>query len=203
MYFEYTVADVENGNVERATAQIEHQDRLVGLLVQTIGERRGGRLVDYSQDVEAGNFTGVLGGLPLRIIKIGGHGDHRVGDLLPHVFGCIVGQTAQDDRRDFLRRILLAVNQEAHGVVGTRNHSVGHVLDLGLHLREAASNEALRRIDGILRIEYRLSLGQLAHQPFARVGKTDHGGSQPASFAVDDHGGLATLHHRDYRIRGS
>ena len=108
MYFEHAVADVQYGNVERAAAQIEYQNGLVGLFVQPVGERRGRRLIDYAQDVQAGNLTGVFGGLPLRIIEIGGHGDHRVGHLFAQVLGCIVGQPAQDHRRDFLRRILLA-----------------------------------------------------------------------------------------------
>ena len=53
---EHAVADLEHGNVERAAAQVEHRDLLVLLLlVEAVGQRRGGRLVDDPQDLEAGD----------------------------------------------------------------------------------------------------------------------------------------------------
>jgi hypothetical protein len=33
-------ADLEHGHVERAAAEVEDEDRLVGLLVEAVGERR-------------------------------------------------------------------------------------------------------------------------------------------------------------------
>ena len=43
---EDAVADVQDGDVEGAAAQVEHGDLLVLLLVEPIGQRRGRRLVD-------------------------------------------------------------------------------------------------------------------------------------------------------------
>ena len=54
------LADVEQGDVEGAAAQVEHEDGLVALLVQGVGERGRGRLVDDPQDLEAGDLTGLL-----------------------------------------------------------------------------------------------------------------------------------------------
>ena len=44
--FEDAVADIEDRDVEGAAAEIEHHDRFVLLLVETVGERRRSRLVD-------------------------------------------------------------------------------------------------------------------------------------------------------------
>ncbi len=45
--------------------------------MQTVGERRGGRLIDEAKNFEPGDFAGVLGGLALRSVEISGHGDDR------------------------------------------------------------------------------------------------------------------------------
>ena len=54
LHLEHAVADLEDGHVERAAAEVEDEDRLVGgLLVEPVRERRRGRLVDDALDVEA------------------------------------------------------------------------------------------------------------------------------------------------------
>jgi len=58
---EDAVADFQDGDVERAAAQVVDGDLLVALLVQAVGEGGGGRLVDDAQDLEAGDLAGVLG----------------------------------------------------------------------------------------------------------------------------------------------
>ena len=71
---------LENGNIERAAAEIVDGDAAALLFVQAVGKRRGGRLVDEAQDFEAGDFAGVLGGLALRVVEIGGDGDDGAVD---------------------------------------------------------------------------------------------------------------------------
>ena len=51
------VADVEDADVERAAAEVEDEHGLVVVLVQAVGQRRGGRLVDDAQDLEAGDLA--------------------------------------------------------------------------------------------------------------------------------------------------
>jgi hypothetical protein len=46
LHLEDAVADLEDRDVERAAAEVVHRDRLVLLLVEAVGERRSGRLVD-------------------------------------------------------------------------------------------------------------------------------------------------------------
>ena len=60
------LADLEQRHVERATAEVEDQDRLLLLaLVQAVREGSGGRLVDDAEHVEPRDLPGLLGGLAL------------------------------------------------------------------------------------------------------------------------------------------
>ena len=52
------------------------------LLVQPVGDSSGGRLVDDTQDIEARDGAGILGGLTLRVIEVGGYSDHSIVDSL-------------------------------------------------------------------------------------------------------------------------
>jgi len=82
---EDTVADVEHGYVEGAATEVKHEDGLIRLLVQAVGQGSGGWLVDDAQHVEAGDLSGVLGRLALGVVEVGGHGDDRVGHLFAQV----------------------------------------------------------------------------------------------------------------------
>ena len=81
LHLEDALAELEHRHVERAAAEVEDEDRLVGaLLVEAVRERRRGRLVDDPEDVQAGDAAGVLRRLALRVVEVRGDGDHRVGD---------------------------------------------------------------------------------------------------------------------------
>ncbi len=55
------LAQLQQRDVERAAAEVEDQDGLLlGALVQAVGERGRGRLVDDPQDVEARDLAGSL-----------------------------------------------------------------------------------------------------------------------------------------------
>jgi hypothetical protein len=65
------VADLEQRDVEGAAAEVEDQDGLLLLaLVEAVGQRGGGRLVDDAQDVQAGDLAGLLGGLALGVGEV-------------------------------------------------------------------------------------------------------------------------------------
>ena len=97
------VADLEDRDVERAAAEVVDGDDLVVLLVEAVGERGRGRLVDDALDLEAGDLAGVLGGLALGVVEVRGDGDDRLGDLLAEVvFGGLL-QLLQDLRGDLGR----------------------------------------------------------------------------------------------------
>jgi hypothetical protein len=83
--FKHPVADLHDGNVEGAAAQIEHGDLLFLFLVQTIGQRCGSGFVDNALDIQSGNPAGILGGLSLAVVEVGRDGNHRIGDRLAQV----------------------------------------------------------------------------------------------------------------------
>ena len=83
---EDALADVEEGDVEGAAAEVEHQDGLVlALLVHAVGQGGRGGLVDDAQDLETGDLARLLGGGALRVVEVGGHGDDGLGDGVARV----------------------------------------------------------------------------------------------------------------------
>ena len=73
--FDDAFAHFQDGYIEGTAAQVEDQDGLILLLIQTVGQRRGGRLVDDAHHFQPGDLAGILGGLALAVVEIGRHGD--------------------------------------------------------------------------------------------------------------------------------
>ncbi len=176
------VADLEQGHVEGAAAEVEDQDGLFLLtLVQAVGEGSGRGLVDDAQDVQAGDLPGFLGGLPLRVLEVGGDGDDGVGDLLTEVGLGVALELHERARADLLGGVLLAV--DLHGPVG--------------------ADVALDRADGAIDVRDRLVLGGLADQHLAVLGERDDRWGGARSLGVGDHYGLAALQHGNDGVGGS
>ncbi len=85
LHLEHALAQLQHRDVEGAAAQVVDRDLLVLLLVEPVGQRGRGGLVDDAQHLEAGDLAGVLGGLALGVVEVGGHGDHRLGHRLAQV----------------------------------------------------------------------------------------------------------------------
>ena len=150
-HLDHVVADLDDGHVERAAAEVVHHDHLRVAVVEPVGERRRCGLVDDAQDVEPRDGAGVLGGLALHVVEIRGHGDDRVGDALVQVALGVLAQLAQDHGGKLLRRECLAVDVRA---------------PIGSHV-------ALHRADGALRVHGGLALRHRAHEAFALFGERD------------------------------
>ncbi len=54
------------------------------LFVETVRNGSGGRLVDDTQHVHAGDGSSVLGRLTLRVVEVGGNCDHSILERLQH-----------------------------------------------------------------------------------------------------------------------
>ena len=78
--FEDTIANLQNGHVERAAPEVKNQNTFVTLFVEAVGQRSRCGLVDDAQHLKASDFSGVLRGLPLGIIEVRRNRDHRLGD---------------------------------------------------------------------------------------------------------------------------
>ena len=173
--------DVQNADVEGAAAQVVAHD-FAGLpLVKAVGTSRRGGLVDNPQDVQSGNQSGVLGRLALCVGKIGGDGDHRVGDSFPDIAFRIRLQLLQDHGGNLLGRITLSVNAET-----------GFAPHIPLDGGKSAGG-----------IGYGLALGGHADKPFAGFGESHDRWCGPAAFRVGNDDGPPVLHKSDAGIRGS
>ena len=73
------LADLEHRDVEGAAAQVVDGDGLVALLVEPVGQRCRGRLVDDPQHVEAGDLAGVLASPAAGVVEVRRNRDHRLG----------------------------------------------------------------------------------------------------------------------------
>jgi len=68
---EDTVVDGEKRNIEGSSSEIVDDDlRFTTLLVETVGDGGGGRLVDDTEDLETGDGSGILGGLTLSVVEV-------------------------------------------------------------------------------------------------------------------------------------
>ena len=198
---EHAVADLEHRHVERAAAEVEDEDRLVGLLVEAVGERGRGRLVDDALDVEAGDAAGVLGRLALVVVEVRGDGDDRGVDGLAEI-GLGVGlQLLQDHRGDLRRRVLLVAGLHARVATGAGDDRVGDDRLLLAHLGLLAAHEALDREDGVGGVGDRLALGHRADEALTRLGEGDDGRRGAATLGVLDDGRLAALEDGHARVR--
>ena len=81
-HFEDTVVDGQDGNIKGTTTEIEHNNVLFILLVETVGNSGSRWLIDNTKNFKSSNSTGIFGGLSLRIIEIGGDGNDGVLDIL-------------------------------------------------------------------------------------------------------------------------
>ena len=162
-------ADLEDRDVECAAAEVVDGDHLLIGLIQPIGESSGGWLVDDAQDVQPSNLSGGLRRLTLRVVEVGGDGDHGLGHLVAEV-GLGVGlQLLQDHGADLRRRVRLVAHPDARVAVLGRVDLVRQDPEVSLHLRvvEAAAHEALDREHRVVRVRDALALRDLPDQPLA------------------------------------
>jgi hypothetical protein len=74
LYFKNTLLDSKERYIERSSSKIEDKDIAFAgnLLVETVGDRSSRWLVDDSEIVRAGDRSGILCCLPLRVIEYAG-----------------------------------------------------------------------------------------------------------------------------------
>ena len=171
LYLEYTLAQLQNGDIKCSTAEIEYSDLFIFLLVKAVGQRRRGGFVDNTPHIQTGDLAGILGGLALGIVEIGRHGDHGVGHLGAQVGLGRLADLLQDHGADLRRSIGFIPDFNAHIALFALGHLVGHFLDLLIYFSMHPAHEPLDGVHGAFRIGDCLSLGRLAHQAITILGE--------------------------------
>ena len=183
LHLEHAVADLEHAHVERAAAEVEHEDGLVlGALLEAVGEGGRGGLVDDPQHLEAGDLAGFLGGGALRVVEVRGHGDDGLVDAVAEERLGVALQLHQDAGADLLRRVLLAVD-------------VARLPALA-HLRLDAA-------EGAIGVGDRLALGDLADEDLAGLAEGDDRRRGALPLGVGDDDRVTRLEDRDDRVGGA
>ena len=187
---EDTLLDGEERNIEGTTTKIEDEDvaLTLNLLVETVGNGSSGGLVDDTEDVEASNQTGILGGLSLRIVEVGRDSDNGVVDGATEVGLGSLAHLGEDHGGDLLgcEGLLLALELNLDdGLATTVDDLEGEVLHIGLHFRigELASNQPLRVEDGVVGVHGNLVLGGISDQTLG-VGEGNERGCCPVTLVI-------------------
>ncbi len=181
LHLEHALAEVEDRHVERAAAEVEDEDGLVVVLVEAVGERGRGGLVDDAQHLEAGDLARLLGGLALGVAEVRGHGDHGLGDAVAQVGLGVALELLQRAGRDLLRVVGLAVDVD----------------------RPVGAHVALHRTDGAVGVGDGLALGHLAHEHLARLRERDDRRGGAGTLGVGDDDRLAGLEDGDDGVGGA
>jgi hypothetical protein len=198
--------DLDDGDIEGTATQVVDRDGAVtAFLVQTIGQGRGGGFVDDALDLETGDAAGVLGGLALGIVKVGGHGDHRLGDFLTEIVFRGLLHFLEDLRGNLRRRLFLALHFHPGVTVIGLGDLVGHHFDVLLNhlILETTTDQTLHRVQGVSRIGHRLTLGRLAHEDFIVLGVGDDGRRRARALGVLDNLGFVPFHHSHTAVGGT
>ena len=178
--FENTFTEFEDRDVECTAAEVEYEDGLVLIFIETVRERRCCRLIDDAQHLESRNLPRVLRRLTLTVVKIRRDSNHCLRNRLAKIRLCIALELLQDHRRDLGRRVVLAVNRDV--IV-----RIAHM--------------AFDRRDRAIRVRDRLILCEAADETLPVLRKAYDGRRNAAPLGVRDNNGLSALHDRDNGVR--
>jgi len=204
---ENAVVDGQKGNIEGTATKIVDDDVLFTLLVQTVGDSRGGRLIDNTLNVETGNGTGILSGLTLGVVEVGRNGDDSVLNLLTQVVLGGLLHLLQNHGGHFLRgeHLLLAVDQNLNVRLGVLLDDLEGqqflILRDGL-VRVLATDKTLDIEQGLGRVDGGLILGGLTNQTLILT-EGDVGRSDTVTLIVRDDFDAAVLHDTNAGVGGT
>ncbi len=198
--------DLDDRDVERTAAEVEHRDLgVTALLVHAVGQRGRGRLVDDALHLETGDLAGVFRRLALRVVEVGRHRDDGLPDLLTEVILGRLLHLHENTRRDLGRGHLLAVGLDPGIAVVRLDDLVRHHLDVALHdvVFETTADQALDREQRIARIRDRLALRRLPDEDLVVLRKGNDRRCRAIAFRVLDDLGLVTFHHGNAGVGGT
>src|SRR5438552_8722878 len=185
--------ELENGDIESAAAEIVDGDFAALRFMQAIGERGRGRLVDKAQNLEAGDFAGVLCGLALCIVEICRDGDNGAVESFAEVGFSPILQFTQDKSGNFRRLQNFAAEFDADDVfarwIDAERKQLQFILDIG----GTAAHQALDGINGALGLREKTATRRFANGNTAIGIEADNRGTKRAAVRTLDTLRLARL----------
>ncbi len=167
--------ELEDGNVEGAAAEIVDGYSATLLFVESIGEGGGGGLVDEAENVEAGDFASVLGGLALGVVEIGRNGDYgAIYRFAEMSFGPIF-QFAENESGNLRRGKNLFAEFYADDVLARWIDAKRKELEFISHVSGAAAHQAFHGIDRAFRLGQKATASWLSNDHAAVGIEADDG----------------------------
>ncbi|MNS80147.1 NAD-specific glutamate dehydrogenase [compost metagenome] len=196
-HFEDALRQAQDGDIERAAAQVVHGVHAFRGMIQAVGDGRRRGFIQQAQDVQARKPGRVARGLTLGVVEIRGHRDdgaHQV--VAQHVFRALT-QHRQDLRGNLDRAQVALGRADAHHA-GRVHEFIRRARGAGLFQR--AAHEPLHRHHGVQRIFGLLRQGLAAGRDLA-AGKIAHRRRQQGmALRVGQHFGNAAAHGGNQRI---
>ncbi len=197
-----TIAYFKNWYIKGAASQVKYRNLSISLFVQPKGEGCRCRLIYNPFYFQPCNTPGIFGGLPLAVIKIGGHSDHGFSYFFTEIILCCLSHLLKYHGRYLSGAVILPSDRNTCIPIGCLANLIGKNLDIILYLRwiVLSTNKPLNRKDSVFRVGNGLSLRGLAHQPLSSIGKGNYGRGCSASFCIGDYNRVPALHYSNTRI---
>jgi hypothetical protein len=200
-HFEHAFGQLEDRDVEGATAQVIHGVHAFLALVEAIRDGGGGRLGQQAQDVQAGQLGRILGGLTLCIVEVGRHRDDGAHEVVAQrIFGALA-QRGQNLGRDFDGAF-----HAGDGIQLDHALAIDEVVRQVFCMRdvfEATAHEALDRDDRVLRVGRLVRARLVADVGVAIIQVVHDRRQQRAALLVAEHFRAAAANGGDERIGGA
>jgi hypothetical protein len=201
-HFENPVVQFQNRNVECAAAQVVHRHDAVFALIEPVGQRRRSRLIDQSQDFQARNASGILGGLPLRIVKVCRHRDDGLVHGDPEVFLGILLQLPQNHRRNLGRCVGAIAELELNHRIAAGGHTKRKELQLFLDIRQPAAHQPFHGINCAFRLRHQQLARWIADHYFAARPNRNHARHQFVAIGAWDNSRPGEVHESHQAVGG-
>ena len=203
-HLEHVAVDLEDRDVERAAAEIEHADELILVAAEAVRERGRRGLVDQARDREAGEPTGFLGRGALGVGEVRRHGDDRVADAGAELaFGAAL-EMEQHVRRDLGHRHPAIAHGDDRLLVRTFDDLVADAGQRELDERPAdvLADEPLGRVDDMVWLGEAVALGIAADHDTAACRERDHRRMDALGVWPEDELHTCWSCHGGTRVRG-
>ncbi len=192
-YLEHPPPQAQDRDVEGAATKVIDGVDALGLLVQAVGHRRGGGLVQEPEHLEPRQAGGILGGLALGLVEVGGDRDDDARELAPQGRLRPGGEDLEDLRRDLHRAEVPTVGADAWDRGIRLDELVRQTATQAFDVVQPTTDEAL---DGGDRVQGIIGGGgprRLADD-YRILAKTRHGRQQVAPVRIRQGSGDAAAH---------